>query len=62
MRHETSVPGIFAVGDVRSRSIKRVASSVGEGAGVIGEIHHYFETWERYEKTRRPEPPDKEEA
>ena len=33
---ETSVPGIFAVGDVRSRSLKRVASSAGEGAVVIG--------------------------
>ena len=50
---ETSVPGIFAVGDVRSRSLKRVASSVGEGAVVIGEIHHYLETWEKFERTRR---------
>jgi thioredoxin reductase (NADPH) len=50
---ETSVPGIFAVGDVRSRSLKRVASSVGEGAGVIREIHHYLETWEKFERTRR---------
>jgi thioredoxin reductase (NADPH) len=52
-RFETSVPGIFAVGDVRSRSLKRVASSVGEGAGAIKEVHHYLETWERFEKTRR---------
>jgi thioredoxin reductase (NADPH) len=51
---ETSVPGIFAVGDVRSHSLKRVASSVGEGAGAIKEIHHYLETWEKFEKTRRP--------
>lgn len=62
MRHETSVPGVFVVGDVRSRSIKRVASAVGEGAGVIGEVHHYFETWERYDKTRRSVPPEDQAA
>lgn len=53
-RFETTVPGIFAVGDVRSRSLKRVASSVGEGAGAIREIHHYLETREKFERTRRP--------
>ncbi|HEV7751643.1 MAG TPA: FAD-dependent oxidoreductase [Baekduia sp.] len=36
---ETSVPGVFAVGDVRSRSPKRVASAVGEGSVVVGQIH-----------------------
>jgi thioredoxin reductase (NADPH) len=36
---ETSVPGIFDVGDVRSGSVKRVASAVGEGARVIQLIH-----------------------
>jgi thioredoxin reductase (NADPH) len=35
---ETSVPGVFAVGDVRSRSTKRVASSVGEGSGAMKAI------------------------
>jgi thioredoxin reductase (NADPH) len=39
---ETSVPGIFAVGDVRCQSIKRVASGVGEGSVVISYIHHYL--------------------
>jgi thioredoxin reductase (NADPH) len=39
---ETSIPGIFAVGDVRHRSIKRVASAVGEGATVISVIHDYL--------------------
>jgi thioredoxin reductase (NADPH) len=34
-----SVPGVFAVGDVRSTSIKRVASAVGEGAAVVSEVH-----------------------
>jgi thioredoxin reductase (NADPH) len=39
---ETSVPGIFAAGDVRSESVKRVASSVGEGSMVIAFIHQYL--------------------
>jgi thioredoxin reductase (NADPH) len=39
---ETSVPGIFAAGDVRSNSIKRVASGVGEGSIVISYIHEYL--------------------
>ena len=53
-RYETSVPGIFTVGDVRSRSLKRVASSVGEGSGAIREVYHYLESWEKFERTRRP--------
>lgn len=36
---ETSIPGIFAVGDVRSNSVKRVASAVGEGAMVMQFVH-----------------------
>jgi thioredoxin reductase (NADPH) len=40
--HETSVPGLFAVGDVRSGSVKRVASAVGEGSVVVSEIHQYL--------------------
>lgn len=32
---ETSVPGVFAVGDVRARSMKRVASAVGEGSIAV---------------------------
>ena len=39
---QTSVGGIFAIGDVRSGSTKRVASAVGEGAAVVGQIHHYL--------------------
>jgi thioredoxin reductase (NADPH) len=50
---ESSVPGIFAVGDVRARSTKRVASAVGEGSGVIGEIHTYLETQAKYAALRR---------
>jgi thioredoxin reductase (NADPH) len=36
---QTSVAGVFAIGDVRSTSSKRVASAVGEGAAVVSEIH-----------------------
>jgi thioredoxin reductase (NADPH) len=40
--HGTSLPGVFAVGDVRSGSVKRVASAVGEGSVVVAEIHQYL--------------------
>ncbi|MEM5384011.1 FAD-dependent oxidoreductase [Paraburkholderia phymatum] len=36
---QTNVPGVFAIGDVRSSSIKRVSAAVGEGAAVVSEIH-----------------------
>ena len=36
---ETSVPGVFAIGDARSGSTKRVAAAVGEGAAVVAQIH-----------------------
>jgi thioredoxin reductase (NADPH) len=39
---ETSVPGVFVAGDVRSRSIKRVASAVGEGSMSVSLIHEYL--------------------
>jgi thioredoxin reductase (NADPH) len=39
MMLETSVPGVFAIGDVRSNSTKRVAAAVGEGAAVVAQIH-----------------------
>jgi thioredoxin reductase (NADPH) len=41
---ETSIPGIFAAGDVRSASVKRVASAVGEGSIVISYIYQYLES------------------
>lgn len=41
-RYATSVPGIYAVGDVRSNSVKRVASAVGEGSVVVSDIHRYL--------------------
>ena len=42
--YETSLPGVFAVGDVRSGSIKRVASAVGEGSVVVQAVHQYLAT------------------
>jgi thioredoxin reductase (NADPH) len=39
---ETNVPGIFAVGDVRQGSVKRVASGVGEGSIAIQFVHQYL--------------------
>jgi len=40
--YATSVPGMYAVGDVRSNSVKRVASAVGEGSVVISDVHRYL--------------------
>ncbi|WP_432382622.1 FAD-dependent oxidoreductase [Duganella sp. P38] len=39
---ETSVPGVFAIGDVRAASTKRVAAAVGEGAAVVAQIHQFL--------------------
>jgi thioredoxin reductase (NADPH) len=39
---ETSMPGVFAAGDVRSGSIKRCASAVGEGAMAVRLVHQYL--------------------
>ena len=41
---ETSLSGVFATGDVRSGSVKRVAAAVGEGSTAIREIHDYLTT------------------
>src|SRR5204863_5904332 len=42
---ETSRPGIFAVGDIRSGNVKRVASAVGEGAIAIALVHQVLQQW-----------------
>lgn len=44
---ETSLSGVFAIGDVRSGSVKRVAAAVGEGAQVVAALHAYFARDER---------------
>ena len=40
--YETSLPGVFAVGDVRHGSFKRVAEAVGEGSVAVGSVHRYL--------------------
>ena len=52
---ETSIPGVFAVGDARYRSIKRVASAVGDGATAVREAHEYL-ALEHVESARGAEP------
>jgi thioredoxin reductase (NADPH) len=42
--YETTVPGVFAVGDVRCGSVKRIASAVGEGSVVVSQVHAYLNT------------------
>jgi thioredoxin reductase (NADPH) len=42
--YTTTLEGVFAVGDVRSGSVKRVASSVGEGSVVVQAIHRYLQS------------------
>ncbi len=44
---ETSVHGVFAIGDVRSGSVKRAAASVGEGAQVVATLDDFLAAWSR---------------
>jgi thioredoxin reductase (NADPH) len=52
---ETSVPGVFACGDVRSGPVKRVAAAVGEGSMAIAFVHQYLK-----DALARPDPPGAE--
>src|SRR4029077_14385656 len=52
---ETTVPGVFAVGDVRSGSMKRVAAATGEGASAIASVHKAIATLAH----RPPGPPQR---
>jgi thioredoxin reductase (NADPH) len=54
--YATSVPGIYAVGDVRANSVKRVASAVGEGSVVISDVHRYLAN-ERNHVSAQPDSP-----
>jgi thioredoxin reductase (NADPH) len=49
---ETSVPGVFAAGDARYRSVKRVASAVGEGAAACESVHQYLAESQRSSSSR----------
>ena len=53
---ETSLPGVFAVGDVRHGSVKRVAGAVGEGSVAVGSVHEYLAA--RESRQRRPSASD----
>jgi thioredoxin reductase (NADPH) len=44
---ETSVPGVFAVGDVRAGSVKRIGGAIGEGAAVVALIHQHLRSHDR---------------
>ena len=54
LRHplETSVAGVFAIGDVRAGSVKRVGGAIGEGAAVVAQIHAFLA--ERQAADERP--------
>jgi thioredoxin reductase (NADPH) len=39
---ETSMPGVFALGDVRAGSVKRIAAAVGEGSAAVAQVHRYL--------------------
>ena len=47
------MPGVFAAGDVRQGSIKRVASAVGEGATVVRMVHEYLREVESHDSFGR---------
>ncbi|MGE5857787.1 MAG: pyridine nucleotide-disulfide oxidoreductase, partial [Solirubrobacterales bacterium] len=53
---ETSMPGVFAAGDVRHGSVKRVASAVGEGSVAIQLLHRVFEADRLHPRGRPKEP------
>ncbi|MCW5802111.1 MAG: FAD-dependent oxidoreductase [Deltaproteobacteria bacterium] len=59
---ETTRPGIFAVGDVRSGSVKRVASAVGEGSVVLQWVHEYLSHEQLPSSPREPAPPPRASA
>ncbi|NAY91872.1 FAD-dependent oxidoreductase [Muricauda sp. JGD-17] len=48
---ETSIPGFFAVGDVRKGSVKRVASAVGEGSMAVSQVHQFLSEIKKTEET-----------
>jgi thioredoxin reductase (NADPH) len=56
LRLETSMPGVFAAGDVRHGSVKRVASAVGEGAIAVQLIHEYLSSDAPAEHAAAPVP------
>ena len=53
---ETSVAGVFAIGDVRCGSVKRVGSAIGEGAVVVAQLHAYLADFTERETAGSAEP------
>ena len=54
---ETSIPGVFAIGDVRAGSVKRVGGAIGEGAAAVAQIHAFLaQTQLKETPARRPTP------
>ena len=51
--YATSLPGVFAVGDIRAGSVKRVASAVGEGSVVVSGVHRYLSDRQEARETAR---------
>jgi hypothetical protein len=58
---ETSVPGVFACGDMRSGPVKRVAASVGEGSMAIAFVHQYLRD-AHWTEAKAPREPTREAA
>ena len=52
---ETNIPGVFAIGDVRAESVKRVGGAIGEGAAVVAQIHAFFATPGRQSVSSTPQ-------
>ena len=59
MPFETSIPGVFAVGDVRAGSVKRLASAVGEGGAAMRSVHQYLQQPPEERASRRATSPAK---
>jgi thioredoxin reductase (NADPH) len=59
---QTSVPGVFAIGDVRSNSVKRVGGAIGEGAAVVAQIHAYLARLESAKPAAAALPPSARSA
>ena len=55
---ETSMPGVFAAGDIRHGSVKRVASAVGEGSIAVQLVHQLFAAQQRQPRGRSAGEPD----
>jgi thioredoxin reductase (NADPH) len=54
------VDGVFAAGDIRAESMKRVAAAVGEGSSVIQSVHQYLSRFPDGERTHRlPDPAER---